>query len=352
VRWCVLALLLALVVLAKEVLLAAFIFPLAISTISADDEALGPPRIRPATLRLLALSAAIAALAIAWTLSVLLRAPSDAYASSFGQNLRPWDEALAWWVATLLPIDPTGASRPIVGAALLAFLALMVAGWSLRFRRADHAASLERSLLAIAIGFPLVGVLLYVPWPKHEVFYSIPFLIGAAMLAALGLSACERHGRWVAPLGYGIWIWLLIVAGTDAAAQARRVATRQLVIRELVDRLEEATLHVDTVYVASDAPIPQNWQKLGATIQRYGVALDLRMPTVVDASCDETRTRLQADGVAAVFFSSLCPNPASERPIVHRFHRLSPPTVRLRPESLRVDLILPERERPGDRRGG
>jgi hypothetical protein len=352
-RWsrvALLAVLLALILLAKEVLAATFLLPLTLCMMLSDDGTLREPQFRPGARRFAFVAAITSAVMLLPVLLVMRSAASTAYAAQFGGRLRSPGEIIASWLSSYVPFMVSGAPARIAGVALVAGLALVAIGWGIRLRREPNA-RLQRSLLAISLAMPLAGILVYAPWPVFAAFYSVPFMVGASIGIGLALSSLERASRAAAVGGYALWTLLLLVGAMDAAAQARLSAARQLAIMATIERLSSVAGSSDTVFVATDVRPTQTWQGAGPTIERYGVALGRRMPTLVNAPCGQTRQRVDAAAAGGVFFSSLCPKPESSQPIVERFNRFSVRSIRPSIDSFRVDVIVPrtDAQRSGDR---
>jgi hypothetical protein len=328
------------IVLLKEMLVATLLLPLLLMLALRPSSA-GFRRQRLRTL----LGAMIASVPIASIPVVLTaaRAPRDAYTTAFGSQMRPLSDALAQWSLAIFPFDPaTNFPARLTGLALLAFFAVVVTGWTIRLRmpNAEHGFQ-PRRLLAIALLFPLVGTLIYLPWPSWNRFYSIPFLLSGAILAAVAFDAIVTWSRRAFIAACCVWGFLLVFAAADASAQANRLAARQLTNLAVVSRLSALQASFDTVFVATDQTVPAAWQGLGPTLERYGRAFGLDMPVVVNEPCQESRTRSSANKAAIVAYGSHCPGFAATDPIVVRYRRLRISTTPLTTDSLRVDFIVP-----------
>jgi hypothetical protein len=330
----------ATLVLLKEMMAATLLLPVALVALHARQTPAPWPLSR---LRNLTAAVLVAVVVTGVPVAVVaIVAPAQAYAADFGATIRPLGNALAQWGFAFAPFGlATSFPPPLVGSALGAFLALLVAGWLLRLRPTDRDSSRSGRLLALALLFPLVGTVIYLPWPAYQRFYAIPYLIGGAILAALALTSLERRGRMVARSAYAVWVLFLAFAGADAAAQAGRMAVRQQINRAVVARVSANRQLADTVLLATEQRAPQAWQEIGPTLQRYGNALGDSMPILINTPCEESYRRAAAGTAAVVFYSSLCPGVTTADPVVMRYRRLKLPALRPVPDSIRVDFVLP-----------
>jgi hypothetical protein len=327
-------------VLLKEMMAATLILPLALSVIvgRAGD---GRRRPRASTIAVSAI-AATAAAGIPVAIAALL-ARDGSYTGDYGSTLRPVTDVLAQWTLAWLPFDPGAAFPPrLTGLALLTTLALLIAGWRYFLRGPTNQRSRSRHILAVSLLFPLSGVMLYLPWPAYNRFYAIPYLLGGALLAAGAFSGIATRSRLALRIASGVWITLIVFAAGDAAARARRTAARQVLNARLVQRLAQLSPQTDTVWIATDQRAPAEWQGVGPTLQRYGVALGYEMPHLVNAPCEESRQLASQRRGRFVFYSSLCPAVTTGEVLVERYRRIALPAVRPRPDSIRIDIVVPE----------
>jgi hypothetical protein len=329
------------VILLKEMLVVTLMLPLVLLFAENERYPLASPRRRRRTLLVSMIAAVpIASIPVMFTAA---SAPRGAYAADFGTQIRSLPDAVAQWTLAILPFDP-GASVPprLSGLALVTFTTIIVVGWSVYLRRLNETFRFApRKLLAIALLFPMAGTLSYLPWPSWNRFYSLPFLLGGAILAAVAFQAIEAWSRRAFLAASAVWGMLLVSAAADASGQANRLAARQLANRAVVSRLAELRGSFDTVFVATDQHVPAAWQGLGPTLERYGKAFGLDMPAVVNLPCDKSRELTSTQRVAVAAYGSHCPGFAGDRPIVVQYRRLSLFELRVMADSLRVDFMVP-----------
>jgi hypothetical protein len=299
-------------------------------------------------------AAALVSVLLAGTPVVLtmMRAAGDAYTTAFGRDLRSGGDLFANWLLGLLPLSP-GTALPayLIGLALITILALYAGGWALQLRAPDPTRA--RLLLGVAVGFPLLGALTYLPWPAYNRFYSIPYLAGGAILAGVAVSEFTSRSRPIRSLAIGSWVALLLFGGADAAAQARRQAARQQINAELVRRVGATWTPSDTILVATDQETPAAWQGIGPTLERYGKALGHAMPTIQNAPCQAARDQARGGTTGVLFFHSLCPLDAAGAGLARTYRILRLPSFRLETDSIRVDFAIgrgraPSRSGDGD----
>jgi hypothetical protein len=329
----------AVLILLKEMLAATLILPIALAAIVPEFS--GSRLIRIRTLSLAALTAVLSTgIPIA---VVALRSADGSYTADFGSSVRPFTDAIAQWTLALLPFDP-GSAFPAqwTGAALLAFIGLVATGWRLMLTASSEERAGAWRLLALCLSYSLSGVILYLPWPAYNRFYAIPYLLSGAVLAAGALSAIAARSRSAGRLAYLVWGLFVVFAAGDAAARARRTAARQVLNAKLVHRLSVLAEPTDTVWIATDQRVPAEWQGVGPTLQRFGAALGYAMPHLLNAPCEDSRRIARERRGHFVFYSSLCPTTADGESIVEPYLRPALPAIRPVPDSIRVDLIVPQ----------
>jgi hypothetical protein len=163
------------------------------------------------------------------------------------------------------------------------------------------------AILALGLAHPLLGAIVYVPWPAYQWFYSVPFLLGPAVLLSAAITGVEQY----APK----WRWLAyaacICAVGNMASESLRFSRRSEAVHHLTDAAAEAvssTRNLDSVFVAAREMPAQAWQGLGPTLERFGRATDRPFPATVDVPCSDADARAQARNERAMVlvFSSHC----------------------------------------------
>jgi hypothetical protein len=215
---------------------------------------------------------------------VMRSAGTDSYAASFGTHIRPFDDAIAAWVRGLTPFDPFGALPVSVQGLLdVLFIGILVTGWRLRRRSGSVKLWEDRLLLWGLLLFPLLGGLIYLPWPYFATFYAIPYLLSLAILVGFAITALQSTPQ-LQRLAAGVWLWCLVAGAVSASNDANMTAAGQKLQFRAVSAIR-ANNRVDTVYVATPEPPHFEWAGLGATLARYGMALGKPVPALRDVTC-------------------------------------------------------------------
>jgi hypothetical protein len=293
--------LMATVLLTKEILLAACALPFLVSWAAhapGDDIQTGSV---DRQMVLAAVSgAAVALIPIAQT---YLAAPSTGYAARYSVfNVDLTDLVGSWWSA-FIPFAPLSGSTTILPAALLAFAALVVTGWG----HLPHSDAVSpRRLIATAVSLPLIGAIAYAPWPSFRLGYALPFLFGGALLVAGAISGLQHAARWLRTgllpaIALTVAYALSQTVGETRSASALREAL--VAFLPLVHRESNG----DAVIVA--APVVKGSNPTAAFyFSQLARANGVPWPETRSATCEEAATLAQQDSsVLVVGFASLCP---------------------------------------------
>jgi hypothetical protein len=284
-RWVVAGVLTAGILLTKEMLAATLLLPFGLLLLTDENGRVSAPAMSRQAAQLLILFSAVGLLCLGPMLIVALSAPTSGYASMYGDATRPFRLSLAAWLSTLVPVDLIhGLPGRALKVAVALFVALVAVGWWLQILTV-RPAKYHFWLLGLAVLFPLVGALIYAPWPSYQEFYALPFLAGTSILVAFALTAFERRSVPSAQIAaYGWWGVLLLVAGVGAHWQAGSAAAGQLANYRLVTRVSSMP-GIDTVLVATPYRAPQKWQGAAGTLRRYAAALGVPWPSTRDTPC-------------------------------------------------------------------
>lgn len=285
--------LLALAVLAKEMLIGIVPFVAWIGLGVRPEGGLGTPTFgrddrRWAALvtlpALVAFGAAylVATQAAAQGLSTMYGGPSMQVGRFFELLFRPW-------FLTGTRVAPAGLLVP--GNTI--FLVLLGFGLWDAARSGSGKVSLP-SAIGAALLLSVTMAVLYLPWPYFSLYYAIPFLLGTALLFAVAVDGLIRtgpQGRWLALGG-----WLLVIGATApvTARFARTAIAQQQVDGELVPLLARYP-GADTILVARRTLAPLAWAGTGATLRRDALATGAAsaLPPALDVTCPEAFDRLR-----------------------------------------------------------
>ncbi|HET7230472.1 MAG TPA: hypothetical protein VFJ16_10755, partial [Longimicrobium sp.] len=286
--------------------------------------------------------------AAAVALATLAAAPPSGYAQSYGHAALSPARLLGNLGLIVLPLSRTLAGPAWLSAALLGGVAVL--GWAVLLRRAHHRRAYGAALL-LALLVPALGAAAYLPWPRMERFYALPFLVGPMVLLGVGVTAAARRFR---PL----YVLLPLVAGlTLAAADASADADESIAVRQMngvMARALGAMQGIDTVLVAIpyEEPAALAWQGPGPTLRRYALATGVAgpdAPAVVDVTCSRAAARfqLQPPHVAFISYPGMCgPLPPGALVVDRPYAYMDLLFARSLPRTARADLWLPRAAAP------
>ena len=278
----ILSLLLLAVMWSKEITTAAFVLPFIIA-ICVDNSRLAIPKWTTESRRtIIALGCAFALGAIP-ILRTLLSAPRDSFAGQYANSFSV-AEMVGAIFTTWLPFAPVSnrSADPLIVA--VAFLLLIVAGWRIALG-ASRERTHQRFLLAIAIALPVIGAIMYAPWPYYLLVYALPFWAGGSLLLANAAAMAwgEQNGRVLAAA-------CLTIVLTFGASQAYNESSRTRALHSVFARAVAevpARFQVDTVLVDVAPGQFDPAGNFGPRFVRYSRFLDVTWPAVRDVSCRE-----------------------------------------------------------------
>jgi hypothetical protein len=324
-----------LVVFTKEILVCTAPFVVALALMHRGRGIAGAPaRDRRSVVLVMVVALACAAALVPAALAAT-GARSESYAAAYGgAGLTP-----AWFVELLARMLLV---QPLLFPGNLLLVALVLAGVATATR--EHRGSEVAWRLGMVLLLPVCGALAYVPWPRFERFYALPFLLAVAMLLALALTALEQRlarGAWGV---YAIAAIALAYHALDAGQGARESAARQRVNAQVADAIARET-GADSIRVATAFLVRQQWQGLGPTLRRYAAATHpgVAIPPAVDVACDEAGRRYR-QGVGRsvlVTYSNQCGTlPGATLTVRERFRYIDWLTLGVVQDSLRADVLV------------
>ena len=336
------ALLLVGSLLAKEMLVGGVPFVLFIACCWRPKHAVAPLRCTPRNVWLIA-STLLATAAVLLPVGVIaLSARPDSFSSAYGTAAISAGRFVDILQAMLLPVYPV-----FQFPANLLYLVTAVTGWWLVFKHSPTRRH-PLTLLAVALSLPVMGAVLYLPWPKFEQFYRLPFLLGPALLLAWAVTWIQHYAAravWIAYIGCA---GIVAYSSINAQRLARTAGARQEVNAAVAGSLV-AHASRDSVMVATPAllPVPQRWWGPGPSLRRYAgvMARAATLPPVRDADCLSAAALLRA-GVgraALISYSTWCgvlPHPTQT--VRRQYSYIDWLTLTPRTDSLRADIFAPE----------
>ena len=257
---------------------------------------------RPGALGQVAIVALAVAVALLPILSVRSRASSSAYGSRFdaaGIGISQLVNAVS---AIVLPV-----TREWWFPANVAFLGLLIAGWTLLIRRDGPRHLIP---LVVLLAFPLCGVVLYAAWPGFPGYYALPFALSMGSLFAIALTTLWRWNpiARVATTG-GVAVIALYgsLLAWNGAAGERSIRTLDYAAARMVSRMPS-----DRPLVVG-VPDPGSSGGVARGLLLYARAIGIeRVPSEgQDWSCDDARRESESgSGYSVVLFSHMCDLPA------------------------------------------
>jgi hypothetical protein len=271
-------------------------------------------------------------------IGVMLRGVGGSYESAYGQG----EITLARYVALVcymvLPIQtpsppsvlpPLYPANLIVGALILSGLLV----WLSR-ERAWQPFWCAAALLSL----PLIGALVYLPWPRYEDFYSLPFLLACGLLLAFALETVGRRIRLSYQLAWGLLSLAVLYMAVAAEAATQYRYARRGAHNELVNAMSQFT-GVDSVLVVSAGGGPE-WYGRAATLERVvRRASDAKVPPILGMPCSALSMLALTSKITVVNFAAECGSVERyDTAIVQRYEYRDWQTFRLRRDSFMIQL--------------
>jgi len=288
VRGLVIAALLSGALLAKEMLAGVVPFVLALGVLHQGVGRFLWPGWTPRTRWILAASTLSLGLVVAAIGVVARSVPADGFTALYGEGPTAWSRLGRTLSRMILPaLTFRRGFQALTPTPNLIFVALIGVGFAAAMRatryRLDTAA-----LAAVAAAMPLVGTLLYLPWPQYHGFYGLPFLFGPALVLALAVAALYQQAprvRWAVVTAVAV---MVVSTGSMAQQIAGRTRATRVVNAGVAAALLDAPA-VDSFIVVVGGRADQPWQGTGATLSRYAATLrpDAAPPAGVEATCSE-----------------------------------------------------------------
>ncbi|MFI5235316.1 MAG: hypothetical protein ACHQXA_06375 [Gemmatimonadales bacterium] len=281
----VIALLITLALLSKEMLLGAVPFVLVLALARDEQGQFGRLAFGPRSRRLLWWTGGASALTLGAIFWAARSGAGAGFSASYGAGPLDLMRFPNLWQQILTPAGISPTLGVWLLPANLAWLLLVVVGTWVAWRAKDRRPHLV-ILIGLAAGLPAIGAALYLPWPYFNLFYGLPFLIGPALLLAEAVTTLSQDGIECRVLASGGLVVLLGFAGATAGRTARAAAVRQQVNGALA-RMLPAYATADSIVVAEPRPAQQQWQGTGPTLVRYALAFGLteHLPPATDAGC-------------------------------------------------------------------
>lgn len=347
----VMAVLIALALLSKEMLVVFVPFIVVIATCLTAPGRLEWPQMSQRTLYLVG-CIVIATLAVLAPVAVIaVRAPPGNYASQYGGwKMDPGQLSLSFATVVL----PVTQSRPgeIVSlftapANALFLLTLAVSGVLIYRGRAAHGFAWCRVAVwaGLALSLPVFVVIAYGPWSYFQDFYGLPYVLGPAMLLAGAVTAGTRADRRLAPGLRAACVGIVLLGAVRALLPAQESFARRRVQGDLARFLADHAAHRPVLVMKADfQPSPwARWQDTGPTLGRYAAAVypDAGLEPFHDTTCVVPPPPYAAGGRAGlvVTYAADCGtyrHPTTTFRAFYHYLTLHPPAIRR--DTIRIDV--------------
>jgi hypothetical protein len=266
------------------------------------------------------------------------------YAATYGEasaTLTRFGEILQ---RQFLPWPITGRSDgTVMLLAALLFIGVILAGMRAGLRDPARRGSSVRALW-LGLSLPVLGTLVYLPWPVYSPFYGYPFVFGSGVLLATALTNLRVLGGRAERWGGAAAVAALLLGVPHAVHLARAAAAQQEVMTAVARVLPEA--RGAQRIVAAVAALPaQAWQGTAPSLARYAVATTpgLVLPPAQDLRCGDAG-KLLTDGVSGVVllsFSTNCGAIQGAELVIrsdYSYWQWEPPGFRR--DSVRADVVV------------
>jgi hypothetical protein len=238
-----------------------------------------------------------AALASIPVLLTIRGVKAEGYASRFGSGGISMERAADIAQRMLLPWPAgVGGGGAVMILPALCFVVAIAIG-ALAARGDAEWAPHARRATALGIAIPLIGTVLYLPWPVYWPSYGIAFLVGPALLLGIAVTSAERASirtGWAARAAAFLCIALVI---GPSAHLANLMATRQEVDAGLARALLSHR-DADSVVVALVVPPRSASGAIGPAMRDYALLVSpgAVLPPAIDAQCADAAARGKRSG--------------------------------------------------------
>ena len=326
------------VVMTKEVVVVAYALPLYLLLTTRSTGLLSYPRIDRTNRAVLAAVVGALVVALIPGIWVFLNAPVASYGHWFGTARPSVFDLLAMTIAGLVPFLPGGSALGML-VVNAGYWGLLLAGLPLTVQSGterQHAGW----LLILAIGLPLLGGVVYLPWPNFQLVYAVPFLFGEAILIGVAMTYLQKHGKTATRVAGTAWCLVLAYAIPEAVTEARRVEAIQFSTSQLLPRVAQER-DVDSVFVAAPQEVLDQRGLFGPRLFMYAQATQQPWPSTKDVSCPEAeRAGSSSPRVVVVWSTFMCgPSPLAGETIRSVYPRWDWKSLRLVNDSMRFDIL-------------
>jgi hypothetical protein len=337
--------LMALAILAKEMLIGLLPIVWFVGIARDADGWLTRPTFGPEQRRLMALSGLLPLLAFCAVALVATNGGNGGFTDLYGRNptrfLRLLDLLPRPWILQGERGGVMAFSLP--GNAL--FLAILIAGW---WAEARHPERRRHALgvLGIALALTVTFACLYLPWPYTYHYYAIPFFLGPALLFGMAVQTLADEGPTPARVTAGAHLLLILLIAPGTAEATSVTIAMQQVNGELAGTLGIAP-RATRIIVARTRPPPQAWMGTAATLRRYALATGIArsLPPGLDLTCQDANEVLQhpLGGTIFITYRAVCgslPDPSVHVAHTYRVVGVSWSGIAISDDSIAADVLI------------
>lgn len=338
--------LMALAILAKEMLIGLLPVVWVVGVTRQPDGRLGPPAPLAETRRLVALSGLLPLIAFGAVVLVAMTGGTGGFTDLYGRGVSSLPRILGLFTRPWVLEGERGGLTAfgLPGNAL--FLLLVVAGTWAALRHAERRHH-TLMVLGIALGLAVAFTILYFPWPYTYHYYAIPFFLGPALLFGTAIQTLADEDPRAAPAVAGLVVAQLCLVAPEAAQAASVTMAMQQVNGELAHIIETVP-HPTRIVVARSSLAPQPWMGTSATLRRYALATGTRTSipgATTDLLCADAGRLLQhpLGGTIFITYRAVCGGIADPSVHVARGYRVVDigwSGISVRTDSIAADVLI------------
>jgi hypothetical protein len=192
---------------------------------------------------------------------------------------------------------PWPVAQPGEGLVLMLPAVLFVLAIALGFRKAWSVAGWEshaRRATLLGLALPVLGTMLYAPWPVYWPPYGLPFLFGSGLVLAMAVTSAEGVSPRFALGVRAVAALCIALVIAPSVHRARRLAARQEVSAGLAMALLEHRSG-DSTIVALVIPPRSALVGIGPALREYALAMSPGsvLPPARDEQCAEVVQRIR-----------------------------------------------------------
>jgi hypothetical protein len=272
---------------------------------------------------------------------VYLRSGDSAYASYYGRGFQSLSALVAFWLLALIPFDLIVVPANIVWAiAVASFIVLAGLGWQRGLRHTESAVR-ARWLLLLATVIPFAGVIAYFPNPWYARFYSLPYLIGAALITGMAVTWLSERSPAGGRFALFAWIAFTFHAVSGASLLSEQTDAVQRRDSHIIAYIADS-IPAEHVNLATTRAPPHEWLGIGSALNRMARAKGHPWPPTRNVNCEDALRDLTSQhGLVTVNLQSSCKFRASQQIVVSEgFRRLDLRRFRLVVDSAHADIVF------------